>query len=180
MKRSIPLVAGAVLVAAAVAASTSALLVPGAPAARRSTMLLRLPRATAAGQTSVYGHVKSLARSNGRWELRFDPALLLVGAAAEQAAFEDTGSRDVPNDSYTLDESRRLLTYVVSSRARITVLTRSLGTATVGVPEFAKILRGKNPRARPLFGDPRTFGFWIRVGVAYPNAVLSLDQQYHP
>ncbi len=112
--------------------------------------------------------------------MKFDPALLLFGTAAEQAAYEDTGSRDVPNDSYSVDESRRVYTYTIASGAAITILGKSLKTITVGVAEFAQIMRSKNPNGRPLFGDPRTAGFWIGVASKYPNPIVSIDEQYHP
>jgi hypothetical protein len=170
-------VAGVALATMAVVASSR---VPAAPARSTGPTLLRLPRATPAGQTTVFGHIKSLTREGGRWEMRFDPALVLKGAAAEQAAFEDTGSRDVPNDSYTLEEGHRLVTYVVSSKAPVTVLTRGLGTATITVAELSQILKGKNPKHRLLFDRANGLGYWVRVGDKYPNPVLSLDQQYQP
>ena len=175
MKLSALTLAGVALLATTVVAASS-----GAPTRRDGTALLRLPRTTPAGQTALFGHVESLTRKGGRWEMRFDPALVLFGATAEQAAFEDTGSRDVPNDSYTLDESHRLLTYVVASKAPVTILTQGLEAQTIPVAELNQILRGKNPRHRKLFGQPKSFGFWIRVSAKYPNPVLSLDEQYHP
>jgi hypothetical protein len=141
---------------------------------------LPLPPATPAGQTTLFGHIKSLVRKGGRYELRFDPALLLHGVTAEHAALEDTGSSDVPNDYYVLDESHRLLTYVVARNAKVTILTRGPDTTTVSVAELAQLLKGKNPKRRPLFGRPKDFGFWIRIGQKYPNPVLSLDEQYQP
>ena len=114
MKLSIrALAAGAVLIGCASALA-------GVVAARASsttaneTALVTLPRATPAGQVTLYGHVKSLVRKNGRWEMKFDPALLLRGTAAEHIALEDTGSSDVPNDSLTLEEGHRLLTFTVA------------------------------------------------------------------
>ena len=141
---------------------------------------LRLPRATPAGQTTVFGHIKSLAREGGKWKLRFDPAMLLFGATAEQEAFEQTGSRDVPNDSVTFDETHHLLTYVVAPTATVTIVTQGLRATTISVDELSKILAGKNPAHRKLFGDPKGFGFWMRVGDKYPNPVLTIDEQYHP
>jgi len=141
---------------------------------------LRLPRATPAGQTTVFGHIKSLAREGGKWKLRFDPAMLLFGATAEQEAFEQTGSRDVPNDSVTFDETHHLLTYVVAPTATVTIVTQGLAATTISVDELSKILAGKNPAHRKLFGDPKGFGFWMRVGDKYPNPVLTIDEQYHP
>ena len=145
-----------------------------------SPELLRLPRATPAGQTTVFGHIASLARQGGKWKLRFDPAMLLVGATAEQEAFEETGSRDVPNDSVTFDETHRLLTYLVAPTATVTIITQGVNPTTISVAELSKIVAGKNPAHRKLFGDPKGFGFWIRIGDKYPNPVLSLDEQYHP
>ena len=109
--------------------------------------LLSLPRATPAGQTSTYGHIASLSRQRGRWLMRFDPALLLRGATAAQVALEDTGSSDVPNDSVTLDESHRLLTYVVSPTATVTVLLQGLRPIEIPVSELAADHAGQEPRA---------------------------------
>ena len=114
MKRSLLVLVGLALVGGSLWAASVA---SSAPVIRTEAMapgLLSLPRATPAGQTSTYGHIASLSRKQGRWLMRFDPALLLRGATAAQVALEDTGSSDVPNDSVTLDESHRLLTYVVS------------------------------------------------------------------
>jgi hypothetical protein len=166
---------------AVLAATASASQRPLAARANTSPSLLRLPRATSAGEQTLWGHIRSLTRERGRWQMKFDPALLLFGTAAEQAQFEDTGMRGpVANDSYTVDESHRVYAFTVSPRARITVLTRGLKTATVGLSEFAQILRGENPKRRPLFGQPKRSGFWIRVGTKYPNPVASIDEQYQP
>jgi hypothetical protein len=175
----------AVLAAAAVlvAAISGVARVSSAPASSNSSgevALLKLPRATPAGQETLFGHIKSLTRNDGRWEMRFDPALLLHGVTAEQAALEDTGSGDVPNDSYTLELGHRLLTYVVAPNATVNVITKGLGTATIPVSELAQILKGKNPKNRPLFDRMNGLGYWIRVGDTYPNPVLAFDQQYHP
>ena len=178
-----PLVAVLATLAVFVAAISAVAHVSSAPASStsvREAALLKLPRATPAGQETLFGHIKSLTRKSGRWEMRFDPALLLRGVAAERAAFEDTGSRDVPNDSYTLELGHRVTTYVVASSATVTVVTKGLGTTTIPVSELAQIYKGKNPMNRPLFDRANGLGYWIRVGEKYPNAVLSLDQQYHP
>jgi hypothetical protein len=53
-------------------------------------------------------------------------------------------------------------------------------TAQISVAELAQILKGENPNGRKLFGDTKSFGFWIRVDYRYPNPVISLDQQYQP
>jgi hypothetical protein len=126
----------------------------------------------------LYGHVKSLTRKGPRFELRFDPALWLQGVTAQRAAVEDKAIRPgepVPNDYYIVDESHRLLTYWVPASARVAVLTRAIRPAAITVSELAQIVKGKNPKHRPLFGPK--LGFWIRVAT---DTVRSLDQQYQP
>jgi hypothetical protein len=178
MKTSAAILAtGAMLVALsfgsfrALAASTSSA-IPGAAGSRQ------LPAAASPGQQTQWGHITSLTRKGRRFEMKFDPAWMLHGVTAERAALEDTGSTDVPNDYYVVDETHRLLTYVVRPTARVTVLTRGIHAQRITVSELAQIVKRKNPRHRRLM-EPKA-GFWIRVGDKYPNPVLSLDQQYQP
>jgi len=134
-------------------------------------------QATGPGKQQVlYGHAKSVTRVGNRYELRFDPAWWLSGVAAEQAC----GCKPVPNDHVVVDETHRLLTFVVKKDAHVTVLVRGNrpGTATISVAELAQILQGKNPHHRRLL-EPQA-GFWIRVVQTYPSPVVSLDQQYQP
>jgi hypothetical protein len=145
------------------AAAAGLAAVPQAPAANPCPSLLRLPPAAAAGELALYGHIRSLTRNGARFVLRFDPALLLSGATASQASFEDTGSRDVPNDYYVVDESHRLLTFLVPASAHVTVLARGTCTIPTTVAKLAKSV----PPA----------GFWIRVRI---DTVRSLDEQYRP
>jgi hypothetical protein len=151
-------------VAAALVAAVSAASHPtAAPAAKRACTFATLPRAASAGEQSLYGHIKSLARKGHRFELRFDPAWMLTGSTATRAKLEDTGSSDVPNDSYVRDESHRLLTYRVPSSARVTVLRHTTCSTRVTVAQLAKSV----PPA----------GFWIAIR---NDTVRSVDQQYHP
>jgi len=180
MNRSLLVLVALAMAGASLLAASTASSAPASRSGTASQELLQLPRATPAGQTSIYGHIVSLSRKHGRWVMRFDPALLLRGATAAQAALEDTGSSDVPNDSYTLDETHRLLTYVVSPNAAVTILVQGLRTIQIPVAELAQIVKGKNPRHRALFDRARGLGYWIRVGDKYPNPALSIDQQYHP
>ena len=149
--------------------------------------VVRLPPAAPAGQWVLFGHIRSLARTSGRFEMSFDPAWVLSGVAAERAAVEDKvilPGDPVPNDHYNVEEGHRLLTFVVAPKARVTILVDAGWQTKITVSELAQLLRGKNPRKRNLMGDSRPFGerfgFWIRVGDKYPNPVLSLDQQYQP
>jgi hypothetical protein len=127
-----------------------------------------------------YGHVKSLERKGGGFELRVDPALWLGGLTAQRAAVEDKAiapGEPVPNDYYIRDEGHRLLTYRVPANARVTVLTYKGGIrgTPISVAEYADLLAGRNRNRRRLF-EPKA-GFWIRVTT---DTVRSLDQQYQP
>jgi hypothetical protein len=129
-------------------------------------------------QLVLYGHVKSVASKGQRFVMRFDPAWWLTGLAGERAC----GCHPLSNDYYIVDESHRLLTFAVRRDARVTVLTTHgegpIAATSISVAELARIVKGKNPNHRRLL-EPKA-GFWIRVGVKYPNPVVSLDQQYQP
>jgi hypothetical protein len=142
--------------------------------------LKRVPPAAPAGQFVYYGHVKSVVRRGDHYEVRFDPAWLLEGVTAERAAVADgvlPPGQPVPNDNYTRDESHRLLVFLAPPTVHGTLLTKGLGTVTVPIGELAQVLRGRNPRHRPLFSPGNESGFWLRVDV---DTVRSFDQQYHP
>jgi hypothetical protein len=159
-------------------ASLVAALVPVAALAEPETNGSTPPR-----EIVQFGHVKSLTRKAGRFELRFDPAQWLQGVTATRAAVEDKAIRPgeaVPNDYYIVDEGHRLLTYVVPTTAKVRVITITQGpiaSTTISVRELAQILEGKNPRHRRLLDPGNHLGFWIRVRI---DKVLSLDQQYQP
>ena len=185
------LLAGLVVAIAGVAAAcgstktvTKTVTVTSTSASQAPTSLnVQLPPATRAGQTTQWGHIKSLRRKDGHFEMRFDPGLMLHGVAAESAAVEDGATspgQGVPNDYYIVDEGHRLLTYVVAANASVRIVTAGDFHVRITVSELAKLFSGKNPRHRALMGGVRGFGFWIRVGDKYPNPVLSLDQQYQP
>jgi hypothetical protein len=111
-----------------------------------------------------YGYVKSLKRKVGSFELRFDPAWLLTGRTANQAALEDTGSSDVPNDNYVVNESSRAYTYIVPPNAHVRVLTEgaNLNGTPITVAQLAQLANGYNPFPKPLF-EPISTGLWIRI-----------------
>jgi hypothetical protein len=159
----------------------SSLLILAAVAAfAGATVAVARPSAQSArpAHVSFFGSVKKMRHTAQGWEIRFDPVWWLNGHAAEQAAFEDTGSRDVPNDYYTVDEGHRLLSFLVSKGTAITVLTRDLKPVRVSPSEFNQIVHGKNPNHRSLFSP--TAHVWIQVGNKYPNPLISIDQQYQP
>jgi hypothetical protein len=112
----------------------------------------------------------------GYFELRFDPAWLLTGKTANQAALEDTGSSDVPNDNYVVNESTRAYTFLVSPSAHVTVLKEGVNGSPITVGQLAQLANGGNPFPKPLF-EPISTGFWISIR---NDTVGSLEQQYHP
>jgi hypothetical protein len=130
----------------------------------------------------IFGHIASLRRTSGRYELRFDPAWFTSGVTANTAAAEDgvvTPGEPVPNDNYRIDEGHRLLTYLVAPKARVTVLTRrgdpaGFGATPISVATLAKLVHGAQPIA--LF-EPLSTGVWLRVRV---DTACSIDQQYQP
>jgi len=127
-----------------------------------------------------FGYIRSLTGNPGtfRYDLRFDPAWLLTGKTANQAAFEDTGSSDVPNDSYVVNERTRAYSFIVPADARVRVLTSgsNLNGTPITVAQLALLVNGKNPFPKPLFEQIST-GFWISIR---NDTVESLQQQYHP
>jgi hypothetical protein len=126
-----------------------------------------------------FGHIESLERSGDHYTLRFDPAFFTSGITANAAAAEDgavPAGQPVPNDNYVVDESHRLLTYIVPESAAVTVLTwpSAPGPTPTTVSELERIVNGGSDIA--LF-EPLASGVWIRVHV---DTVCSLDQQYRP
>ena len=164
MKSSLIILATAVAVVASVSVASATSRPAIAPAAKQGCTFATLPRATPAGQQSIYGHISSLTRRGNHYLLRFDPAWLLSGLTASRAALEDTGSGDVPNDTYTRDETHRLLTFLVPAKAQVTVLTHATcSTRTT----MGRLATSSTPRRR----------FWIQVRI---DTVRSIDEQYHP
>ncbi|HYX76826.1 MAG TPA: hypothetical protein VE757_06590, partial [Gaiellaceae bacterium] len=123
MKRSLLIVAAIATLAAAVAGSTLAAFALTGPVGKPS-------------QVSFYGHIKSLTPSGGRFVLRFDPAYWLTGTAAEHVC----GCKRVPNDYATLDETHRLLTFVVRPDAAVTLVARNNFATPISVSELAQIV----------------------------------------
>jgi hypothetical protein len=149
-----------------------------ATASAAAAGFLLLPPAAPAGQFTLYGHIKKLSRTGGKYVLRFDPAMFTTGLTASVAAKEDTGSSDVPNDVYTVEESHRLYSYYVAPNAKVTVLTNhgtsGIAATPIAVGELYRIVNG-GPH-RKLF-EPLDSGVWIRVRI---DTVKELDQQYRP
>jgi hypothetical protein len=142
---------------------------------------------SAPGDQRLYGQVKSLERKGDHYELRFDPALFLSGVAANVAQAEDqhtpcqpSACPPVANDNYVVDESHRLLTYLVPADVQGTVLTKrgSSGgpfpATTSTRAQLAQIIAGKS--SLKLF-EPLSSGVWILVHV---DTVRAFAQQYRP
>jgi hypothetical protein len=152
-----------------------------------STVTVVRNASAGSGDQRLYGHIKSLVRRGDHFELRFDPAWHLSGVAANVAQAEDQGVRcrpsacpPVANDNYVVDESTRLLTFILPARVRGTVLTRN-GTAGGPFPstrisgaQLAELVAGKS--SLKLF-EPLSSGVWILVHI---DTVRSFEQQYVP
>jgi hypothetical protein len=176
MKRSLILVAGVILLAAAVLGSVRAFGASGPPPAAALSAAAR-----PCSDVALYGHIKSLTPKGDRFEMRFDPAWFLSGVTASRAKLEDTGSGEVPNDNYVVEEGHRLLTYLVPATADITVLSRTGELPGAGFPstaitasELAQLVDGKEP---VKLAEPLESGFWMHAKI---DTVCSLQQQYQP
>ena len=172
MKRALPLLCALAL-----------LLVTGCGSTKTVTKTVTVSATAKSGAGSPrevveFGYIRSLKPTGTGFEMRFDPAWLLTGKTANQAALEDTGSSDVPNDSYVVNESPRAYTFVVPANAHVRVLTAgsNLNGTPITVAQLAQLAGGKNPLPKPLF-EPISTGFWISIR---NDTVESLDQQYHP
>jgi hypothetical protein len=177
MKRSLIFVAGAVLLAATVLGSVRMFAASGPSSAAASSTAAPRP----CSDVALYGHIESLTPRGDHFELRFDPAWFLSGVTASRAKLEDTGSSDVPNDNYVVEEGHRLLTYLVPATADITVLSRTGKLHSPGFPstaitasQLAQLVDGKEP---VKLAEPLESGFWMHVKV---DTVCSLQQQYRP
>ena len=150
-------------------------------AATKTVTVTRKSPTARSQQIAQFGYIKSLTRKGSGFELRFDPAWFVSGQTANTAAAEDgavDAGQPVPNDNYVVDESDRVLTYLVPDTARVTILTRDstapLYETTSTVAELERIVNGGDHR--PLF-EPLDSGVWIRV---HNDTVCTLDQQYRP
>jgi hypothetical protein len=131
-----------------------------------------------------FGHINALTRKGDHYELRFDPAWFTSGVTANTAAAEDGAvdpGQPVPNDNYIVDESHRLLMYLVPDATPVTVLTREgdpaqFGATPITVSELAEIVANGKSSQRTLF-ETLDSGVWIRYSI---DTVCSLDQQYRP
>jgi hypothetical protein len=179
MKPTLVFLTAVAILVAVLSASSSLLAAPASSSAvaKQQSGFLMLPPAAPAGQMVLYGHIKKLTRKGSRFELRFDPAWFTSGVTASRAALEDTGSSDVPNDNYIVEEGHRLLTYLVPTTAHVTVLTnngKGIASTAITVSELARIVNGG--KHLKLF-EGLDSGIWIRVRI---DTVRSIDQQYHP
>jgi hypothetical protein len=177
MKRSLIFAAGAVLLAATVLASGRLFAASSPSSAAASSATVARP----CGDVALYGHIKSLTPIGDHFEMRFDPAWFLSGVTASRAKVEDTGSNEVPNDNYVVEEGHRLLTYLVPATAEITVLSRTGELPGAGFPstaitasQLAQLADGKEP---VKLAEPLESGFWMHVNI---DTVCSLQQQYRP
>jgi hypothetical protein len=179
MKKSLIFVAAAVLLAATVFASARVFAASGPSSASASSAVS--VNQCGPPDIALYGHIESLTPKGDHFEMRFDPAWFLSGVTASRAKLEDTGSSEVPNDNYVLEEGHRLLTYLVPSTAGITVLSRTGELPGPGFPstaitasQLAQLVNGEEP---VKLAEGLQSGFWMHVNI---DTVCSLEQQYRP
>jgi hypothetical protein len=149
------------------------------------------PKASAAssatGDQRLYGQIKSLTLRGDHYELRFDPAWFLSGVTANVAQAEDQGAPcrpstcpPVANDNYVVDEGHRVLTYIVPTDVRGTVLAKNganggpFPSTTIAASTLAQLVVGKS--SLKLF-EPLSSGMWILV---HGDTVRTFAQQYVP
>ena len=129
-----------------------------------------------------FGHVRSLVRKGNHYVLRFDPAWFTSGVTANKAAAEDGAvepGQPVPNDNYVVDESHRLLTYLVPADAHVTVLVNNpsgILSTPISVSELAEIVKTGKSSQRKLFESLES-GVWLHYRI---DTACALDQQYRP
>ena len=179
MKRSLVFVAAVVILAAAVFASSRLFDASGPSSASASSVAAAKP--CDPSNVALYGHIESLTLKGDHFEMRFDPALFLSGVTASRAKLEDTGTSDVPNDNYVVEEGHRLYTYLVPTTAHITVLSRAGELPGAGFPstaitasQLAQLVKGEKPVE---LAESLESGFWMHVNI---DTVCSLEQQYRP
>jgi hypothetical protein len=179
MKRSLIFVAGAVLLAATVFASARVFAASGPPSASASSAVA--VNQCGSPDAALFGHIKSLTAKGDHFDMRFDPAWFLSGVTASHAMLEDTGSSEVPNDNYVVEEGHRLLTFIVPRTADITVLSKTGELPGPGFPstaitssQLAQLVNGEEP---VKLAEGLESGFWMQVNI---DTVCSLKQQYRP
>jgi hypothetical protein len=164
----------ALVVAIAVAGIFAGLYFTKTPATRTIVV-----KTAPCGEQRLFGHIRSLVRKNGRYEMRFDPAVFTTGVTANTAAVEDgsiPAGQSVPNDNYVVDESHRTFLYLVPPSTPVRVLTPAsyVSGTPITVAQLALLVAGKTPVK--LF-EPLDTGVWMRVHV---DAACSIEQQYVP
>jgi hypothetical protein len=149
--------------------------------------VVRQPTPSATGDLRYIGRIVSMQRSGSNYLLRFDPTWFLSGVTANVAKDEDQGTTCAPekcppvdNDNYRVDESPRVLTFLVPATTKGTVLVRNgqnggpFPTTTVTADGLANLVAGKS--SLKLF-EPLTSGVWILVHI---DTVRAFAQQYVP
>jgi hypothetical protein len=129
-----------------------------------------------------YGHIVSMRQSGTGYLMQFDPAWFLSGITGNAGMAADlhvTCAPEkcdaVPNDNYTVDESKRAYAFRVPASVHGTVLTSgsNLSGTSVSAAQLAQIVAGEGVK---LF-EPLDTGVWVRVRI---DTVQTFAQQYHP
>jgi hypothetical protein len=167
------------LLAALVVAIAAAAVFAGLYFTSTATTKVVVVKTAPCGEQRLFGHIRSLVRKGGRYEMRFDPAVFTSGVTANTAAAEDgviAPGDAMPNDNYVVDESHRTYLYLVPPSTPVRVLTpqSNVNGTPITVAQLSQLVAGKAPVK--LF-EPLDTGVWMRVHV---DTACSLQQQYHP
>ena len=134
------------------------------------------------GSGSSSATSRSLARTGDRYEMRFDPALLLSGETANTAAAEDgvvEPGEPVPNDNYVVDESPRAYTYLVADDAKVTG-PRQEQPGAVGPDDGDPRRAGRDPRRDERRSSCSSRSTPVSGSRSTSTRCRSVYQQYQP
>ena len=113
-----------------------------------------------------FGFLKSIAKSENRWQIKINYASMLEGDEAERAAKED-GELSPADTSglYIRDRNPRLHTVALTTGAQIFLL-HNLEPHRISSEQFARVMRGETK------GLP---AFWGFPGYSKPNEGLPCE-----
>ncbi len=101
-----------------------------------------------------FGFLKSITKSENRWQIKINYASMLEGDAAERAAKEDgQPSPDELSGIYIRDLNPRLHTVALATGAQIFLL-HNLEPHRTTIEQFARLMRGETKGLPSFWGFP--------------------------
>ena len=133
------------------------------------------------GKQWLHGEIRFVRRDGDRYLLGLDPSWFTSGVTANVAQAQDQHRTCAPaacppvdNDNYVVDESHRVLTFVLPAATRGTVLVSSSDRRRIGAAELARLVAG---RSTVKMFEPLQSGVWVLVRI---DTVQTFAQQYVP